>query len=71
VTHFGVARDVKDHIAQLRGRLDEWTAIVAAGASLDEFEAKVSGISEEVERAMPLWQSYAGLKRWADKRAAA
>jgi glyoxylase-like metal-dependent hydrolase (beta-lactamase superfamily II) len=68
--HFGVAQDVKEHLAQLRSRLDEWSGIVAGGASLEEFEAAVGGIGEEVERAMPLWQSYAGLRRWAEKRAA-
>jgi glyoxylase-like metal-dependent hydrolase (beta-lactamase superfamily II) len=69
--HFGVAHDVDNHIAQLRIRLDEWAGIVVAGASLQEFEAAVDEGIEEYERAMPLWQSYAGLKRWAEKRAAA
>jgi glyoxylase-like metal-dependent hydrolase (beta-lactamase superfamily II) len=69
--HFGLAHDVESHIAQLRIRLDEWARVVAAGASLQEFEAAVGEGIEEYERAMPLWQSYAGLKRWAEKRAAA
>ena len=70
--HFGVARNPMKHLEQLRARLDEWTAIVAGGASLEEFEAAVGGkSSDEYDRAMPLWQSYAGLKRWAEKRRAA
>jgi glyoxylase-like metal-dependent hydrolase (beta-lactamase superfamily II) len=70
--HFGVVREPKPHLEQLRVRLDEWAAIVEGGASLEEFEAAVADeSSEEYDRAMPLWQSYAGLKRWAEKRAAA
>ena len=70
--HFGVARNPKGHLEQLRRRLEEWTSIVAAGASQEEFEAAAAAeSSEEYDRAMPLWQSYAGLKRWAEKRRAA
>jgi glyoxylase-like metal-dependent hydrolase (beta-lactamase superfamily II) len=70
--HFGVARNPREHLEQLRRRLEEWTAIVAGGASQEEFEAAAAADSSgEYDRAMPLWQSYAGLKRWADKRRAA
>jgi glyoxylase-like metal-dependent hydrolase (beta-lactamase superfamily II) len=70
--HFGVARNPKEHLEQLRRRLEEWTSIVAGGASQEEFEAVAAAESnEEYDRAMPLWQSYAGLKRWAEKRRAA
>ena len=31
--HFGVARNPKEHLEQLRRRLEEWTSIVAGGAS--------------------------------------
>jgi glyoxylase-like metal-dependent hydrolase (beta-lactamase superfamily II) len=72
VTHFGVADDPKPHFEQLRARLDEWAGIVTGGASLQEFEAAIgSEIGDEYDRAMPLWQSYAGIKRWAEKREAA
>jgi glyoxylase-like metal-dependent hydrolase (beta-lactamase superfamily II) len=70
--HFGVARNPREHLEQLRRRLEEWTSIVAGGASQEEFEAAAArDSSEEYDRAMPLWQSYAGLKRWAEKREAA
>jgi uncharacterized protein YjiS (DUF1127 family) len=72
VIHFGVARTPREHLQQLRRRLEEWTSIVAGGASQEEFEAAAAQDgSEEYDRAMPLWQSYAGLKRWAEKRQAA
>ncbi len=72
VIHFGVAHDPREHLEQLRRRLGEWTSIVAGGVSQEEFEAAAAhDSSEEYDRAMPLWQSYAGLKRWAEKRQAA
>jgi glyoxylase-like metal-dependent hydrolase (beta-lactamase superfamily II) len=72
VIHFGVARNPREHLEQLRRRLEEWTSIVAGGASQEEFEAAAAADSSGgYDRAMPLWQSYAGLKRWADKRRAA
>ncbi|HSL63150.1 MAG TPA: MBL fold metallo-hydrolase, partial [Gaiellaceae bacterium] len=73
--HFGVADDVGEHLGQLRRRLETWAALVAGGASEEAFVAEalaeVGAGAAEVEQAMPLWQSYAGLRRWADKRAAA
>ena len=73
--HFGVADDPEPHLAQLRERLEGWTAIVERGASEEEFaEAARAELGEErrqYEQAMPLWQSYAGLKRYWEKRAAA
>jgi glyoxylase-like metal-dependent hydrolase (beta-lactamase superfamily II) len=70
--HFGVARNPREHLEQLRHRLEEWTSIVVGGASQEEFEAAAAAkSSEEYDRAMPLWQSYAGLKRWAENRQAA
>jgi glyoxylase-like metal-dependent hydrolase (beta-lactamase superfamily II) len=68
--HFGVADNPREHLGQFRRRLDEWASIVASGASEAEFAAAVELDSPEYDRAMPLWQSYAGLKRWAEKRAA-
>jgi glyoxylase-like metal-dependent hydrolase (beta-lactamase superfamily II) len=74
--HFGVADDVGRHLAELRARLDEWAAIVGAGAREEDFVGAVSsdvraavGEGAEIyERAMPLWQSYAGLKRYWETR---
>ena len=68
--HFGIVRDPAEHLAQLRRRLDEWAERVAAGATEEEFVAAAidSPAAAEYDRAMPLWQSYAGLRRWADKQ---
>jgi glyoxylase-like metal-dependent hydrolase (beta-lactamase superfamily II) len=72
--HFGVAEDVGRHLTELRARLREWADRVRAGASEEEFEAEAAadlGADREAyEQAMPFWQSYAGLKRYWEKRAA-
>jgi glyoxylase-like metal-dependent hydrolase (beta-lactamase superfamily II) len=73
--HFGVADDVARHIAELRVRLREWAERVRDGASEEEFaQAAALDLGDDraaYEQAMPFWQSYAGLKRYWDKRAAA
>lgn len=76
--HFGVATDPVPHLAELRLTLLDWAEAVEGGAGEDEF---VRFVLEELQDsgedgafyddAMPLRQSYAGLKRWADKRAEA
>ena len=71
--HFGVAEDVADHLGRLREELDRLAAIVGEGADAEAFERAVrEAMTEEdedaFERAAPLWQSYAGLKRYWDKR---
>ncbi|HZT53402.1 MAG TPA: MBL fold metallo-hydrolase [Gaiellaceae bacterium] len=75
--HFGVFDDVDRHLAELRLTLLDWAESVEGGASEEEFVAhalaELADSREDVaayEQAMPLWQSYAGLKRWAEKRAA-
>ncbi len=75
LVHFGVFDDVGRHLSELRERLGEWERIVEGGATQDEFVERVhAGLGElddddlqAVERAMPMWQSYAGLKRWVEK----
>ena len=75
LVHFGVFDDIGRHLSELRDRLGEWEQIVENGATQDEFVERVhAGLGERadddlqaVERAMPMWQSYAGLKRWVDK----
>jgi glyoxylase-like metal-dependent hydrolase (beta-lactamase superfamily II) len=75
LVHFGVFDDIARHLGELRGRLGEWELIVEEGANQDEFVERVhAGLGElddddleAVERAMPMWQSYAGLKRWVDR----
>jgi glyoxylase-like metal-dependent hydrolase (beta-lactamase superfamily II) len=70
--HFGVADDPAEHLAALRSRLRAWTALVGDGASEEEFEtagtAELGDDAPLYVQAMPLWQSYAGLRRYWDKR---
>jgi glyoxylase-like metal-dependent hydrolase (beta-lactamase superfamily II) len=69
--HFGVADDVERHLGELRERLREWVERVGEGASEDEFvRAGGNDLGDDhaqYEQAMPLWQSYAGLRRYWDK----
>jgi glyoxylase-like metal-dependent hydrolase (beta-lactamase superfamily II) len=75
LVHFGVFDDVARHLGELRGRLHDWERIVESGASQEEFVAQAhAGLGaltaddlEAVERAMPMWQSYAGLIRWVQR----
>jgi glyoxylase-like metal-dependent hydrolase (beta-lactamase superfamily II) len=72
--HFGVAADVSRHVTELRERLTDWVARTESGVTEVEFSESVrsdvdSGL-EEYERAMPFWQSYAGLRRYWEKRRA-
>ena len=70
--HFGVAEDPAPHLAELRERLRAWTALVEAGADEPEFiasaAAELGEESSQYDQAMPLWQSYAGLRRYSDER---
>jgi glyoxylase-like metal-dependent hydrolase (beta-lactamase superfamily II) len=70
--HFGVADDVGPHLGRLRERLRAWTARVGEGADEEAFvgqgRAELGEERELYEQAMPLWQSYAGLRRYWDQR---
>jgi glyoxylase-like metal-dependent hydrolase (beta-lactamase superfamily II) len=70
--HFGVAGDPAEHLAELRRRLRTWASLVGDGASEEEFEtagtAELGDDAPQYRQAMPLWQSYAGLRRYWDKR---
>lgn len=76
--HFGVARDVETHLASLRGRLTDWSAMVGSGASEEEFVAAAASelanaepeASALYQHAIPFSQSYAGLERYWSKRRA-
>jgi glyoxylase-like metal-dependent hydrolase (beta-lactamase superfamily II) len=72
--HFGVVGDPPPHLAQLRQRLSEWTAEPLPEKEwLAKREAELrteSNDPEVYEQAMPLWQSYAGLRRYWDQRPA-
>jgi len=73
--HFGVATDLPRHLDELRRRLDDWVARTEPGVTEEEFNesarADVDSGLEAYERAMPFWQSYAGLQRYWEKRRAA
>jgi glyoxylase-like metal-dependent hydrolase (beta-lactamase superfamily II) len=70
--HFGVTDDPAEHLTELRRRLRSWTERVGEGASDEEFEAaalaELGADAPPYELAMPFWQSYAGLRRYWDKR---
>jgi glyoxylase-like metal-dependent hydrolase (beta-lactamase superfamily II) len=75
--HFGVADDPERHLGELRGRLADWVDRVKGNVTEEEFSKSVrddliaDGESDvdAYELAMPFWQSYAGLKRYWEKRA--
>jgi hypothetical protein len=72
--HFGVFDDPLRHLEELRRRLPEWAERVRDGATEEQFaaqaEADLAVDRDAYEQAMPFWQSYAGLKRYWEKRAA-
>jgi glyoxylase-like metal-dependent hydrolase (beta-lactamase superfamily II) len=72
--HFGVAADISRHLQELRERLRRWSERVRDGGSEEEFEqlaaADLGADGEAYAQAMPFWQSYAGLKRYWEKRRA-
>ena len=72
--HFGVADDPIEHLAVLRMRLRSWTALVGDGTTEEEFEAtalaELGDDAPPYVQAMPPWQSYAGLRRYWEKRRA-
>ena len=75
--HFGIADDPAEHLARMREALDQWAEWVGDGMDEDEFvasahaelEAAEGPNADPYEVAAPLWQSYAGLRRYWDKRA--
>ena len=75
--HFGVVDSPRDHLRRLRRELRVWSQRVRQGMSEEEFaEAARADLQEtdgeegaaDYERAAPLWQSYAGLKRYWNKQ---
>ena len=73
--HWGVFDDVQRHLADLRLELYDWTDTIRGGVELEEFvdyvKLELSDAGEDTgqyDLAMPLWQSYQGLRRWADRR---
>ena len=75
--HFGTVDDPATHLAEMRERLGVWAERVRAGADEEEFERAAEDelragadaeTAEAYRQAAPLWQSYAGLRRYWDKR---
>ena len=79
LAHFGIADDPGSHLEELRSALRTWAERAREG-SKDEFvqaaEADVRAAADAAtaklfEQAGPFWQSYAGLRRYWDKKAEA
>jgi glyoxylase-like metal-dependent hydrolase (beta-lactamase superfamily II) len=76
--HFGVAGDVAGHLARTRETLALWAGRVRDGMTEEEFvaagrsdlEADEPELVSAYSRAAPFFQSWAGLRRYWDKRAA-
>jgi glyoxylase-like metal-dependent hydrolase (beta-lactamase superfamily II) len=77
--HFGVVEDVEAHLSEMRRRLRTWAERVRDGAGEEEFvraaeeELRAEADTDSADayhQAGPLWQSYAGLRRYWDKRSA-
>jgi glyoxylase-like metal-dependent hydrolase (beta-lactamase superfamily II) len=75
--HWGVVEDVPSHLGQLRVQLRAWATRVREGASEEEFVAAATAdleaasdpeTAEAYLQAAPLWQSYAGLRRYLEKQ---
>jgi glyoxylase-like metal-dependent hydrolase (beta-lactamase superfamily II) len=75
-THFGASEDAVGQLADLGGRLDSWAEMArdrdAAGWEQGVREELAGVSSPEIfaayEQAVPFQQSYAGLRRYWDKR---
>ncbi len=72
--HFGVHEDAGNHLDRLDRELDRWAARVRDGMEQDEFVAAAradAGTDGSVyDQVAPFWQSWHGLRRYWDTRAA-
>jgi glyoxylase-like metal-dependent hydrolase (beta-lactamase superfamily II) len=72
--HFGVHKDVTTHLDRLESELDRWAERVRDGMSQEAFvEAALLDAgpdAEQYDRVAPFWQSWHGMKRYWEKRAA-
>jgi glyoxylase-like metal-dependent hydrolase (beta-lactamase superfamily II) len=71
--HFGVVDDVARHLTELRERLHTWVERTRSGMDAEDFSAaaradlsEAGSDADAYERAMPFWQSFAGLKRYQE-----
>ena len=73
--HFGVVEDVPEHLGLFRDALARWSGWVREGLSEEEFVAAVcddaGDDAEHYSAVFGFGMSYAGLKRYYDKRATA
>lgn len=78
--HFGEVPDALAHVARTRERLHEWGARVESGLSVEEFvrlaeverDAETAGPERALYRQLPGFDlTYAGIRRYFDRRAAA
>jgi glyoxylase-like metal-dependent hydrolase (beta-lactamase superfamily II) len=75
--HFGVADDPERHLADMRAALRTWAERAREGSEEEFVRAAEEELLAEADpetaavfqQAGPFWQSYAGLKRYWDKRA--
>jgi glyoxylase-like metal-dependent hydrolase (beta-lactamase superfamily II) len=72
--HFGVHEDVRSHLDRLESELDRWAERVRDGIDQQAFVeaalADAGAEAEDYDRVAPFWQSWQGLRRYWDKRAA-
>jgi glyoxylase-like metal-dependent hydrolase (beta-lactamase superfamily II) len=72
--HFGVHEDVTTHLERLEAELDRWAERVRDGMGQEAFvEAALADAGPDAEaydRVAPFWQSWQGMRRYWDKRAA-
>lgn len=76
ITHFGEVAEPQPHLAEVGERLDHWTELARDGdkdvwLAHVEHELRAVASEEDVEtvrRAAPIDQSYAGLRRYWEKR---
>jgi len=79
LAHFGVAEDPEFHLAELRAALRTWAERAREGSEEEFVTAAEADVRAAVDRATaelfeqagPFWQSYAGLRRYWEKKAEA
>jgi glyoxylase-like metal-dependent hydrolase (beta-lactamase superfamily II) len=70
--HFGVHEDIDAHLDRLEEELERWVARAESGMDVEAFTAQaradMGGDADKYDRVAPLWQSFAGLQRYLEKR---